>query len=142
MKPAHILLVEDNEGDIVLTIDAFEECKVKTKISVARNGQEALDFLFRQGVFQSESKPDLILMDINIPIYNGHEVLKRIKEHPELKKIPVIMLTTSSSKKDINMAYNNHTNSYVKKPLEMEEFFTTILKIEEFWLQLSTLTDE
>ncbi len=142
MKPAHILLVEDNEGDIVLTIDAFEECKVKTKISVARNGQEALDFLFRQGAFQSESKPDLILMDINIPIYNGHEVLKRIKEHPELKKIPVIMLTTSSSKKDINMAYNNHTNSYVKKPLEMEEFFNTILKIEEFWLQLSTLTDE
>ncbi|MCC5930915.1 MAG: response regulator [Cyclobacteriaceae bacterium] len=141
MKPAHILLVEDNEGDIVLTLDAFEECKIKTEISVVKNGQEAIDFLFKKGEFKNAKKPDLILLDINIPIFNGHEVLKQIKEDSKLKKIPVIMLTTSSNKKDIEIAYENHSNSYVKKPLDMNEFLTAILKIEEFWLQLSTLAD-
>ncbi|SDA58725.1 Response regulator receiver domain-containing protein [Algoriphagus alkaliphilus] len=141
MKPAHILLVEDNEGDIILTLDAFEESKIKTKISVVKNGQEALDFLFRRGEYTKAEKPDLILLDINIPIFNGHEVLKQIKYHDALKKIPVIMLTTSSSQKDVNQAYENHSNSYVKKPLDMDEFLEAILKIEEFWLQLSTLPD-
>lgn len=141
MQLAHILLVEDNEGDIILTLDAFEESKIKTQISVARNGQEALDFLFQKGQFADAQRPDLILLDINIPIYNGHEVLKFIKEDDSVKKIPVIMLTTSSSQKDINLAYENHANSYVKKPLDMEEFLQAILKIEEFWLQLSKLAD-
>ncbi|SEF94158.1 response regulator [Algoriphagus boritolerans] len=139
MKPAHILLVEDNEGDIILTLDAFEESKIKTDISVVKNGQEALDFLFQRGEYAEVEKPDLILLDINIPIYNGHEVLRQIKTTDSLKKIPVIMLTTSSSQKDINLAYENHSNSYVKKPLDMEEFLQAILKIEEFWLQLSKL---
>lgn len=138
LKPVHILLVEDNEGDILLTLDAFEEAKVTTEISVVRNGQEALDFLFKQGTFIDSKKPDLILLDINIPIYSGHEVLKQIKAHNELKKIPVIMLTTSSNQSDIDKAYENYTNSYVKKPLDMEEFLQAILKIEAFWLQLST----
>jgi CheY-like chemotaxis protein len=141
MKAAHILLVEDNEGDIILTLDAFEESKIKTDISVVKNGQEALDFLFRRGEYTKAEKPDLILLDINIPIFNGHEVLKQIKSHDALKKIPVIMLTTSSSQKDVNQAYENHSNSYVKKPLDMEEFLQAILKIEEFWLQLSRLAD-
>lgn len=141
MKPAHILLVEDNEGDIILTLDAFEESKIITDISVVKNGQEALDFLFQRGEYAEVGKPDLILLDINIPIFNGHEVLKQIKSHDVLKKIPVIMLTTSSSQKDINQAYENHSNSYVKKPLDMEEFLEAILKIEEFWLQLSKLAD-
>lgn len=141
LKPVHILLVEDNEGDIVLTIDAFEESKVSTEISVARNGQEALDFLYKRNTYSQVKKPDLILLDINIPIYNGHEVLKQIKTDDHLKKIPVIMLTTSSNQKDIDKAYANHTNSYVKKPLNMDEFLEAILKIEAFWLQLSTLAD-
>ena len=140
-KPVHILLVEDNEGDILLTHDAFEESKVKTEISVARNGKEALDFLFKRGTFANSRRPDLILLDINIPIYNGHEVLKQIKGDVHLKKIPVIMLTTSSNRKDIDQAYDNHTNSYVEKPLNMEEFLAAILKIEAFWLQLSTLSE-
>lgn len=135
-----ILLVADNEGDIILTLDAFEECKVKTAISVAKNGQEALDFLFKRGRFTEAKKPDLILLDINIPIFNGHEVLKQIKADPKLKKIPVIMLTTSSNQKDINDAYGSHCTSYVKKPLEISEFLTAILKIEEFWLQITTLS--
>lgn len=139
MNHAHILLVEDNEGDILLTLEAFEECKMKTEISVAKNGQEALDFVFKRNAFANVKKPDLILLDINIPVFNGHEVLRQIKADTKLKKIPVIMLTTSSSQKDIHEAYENHCNSYVKKPLEMSEFLSAILKIEEFWLQLTTL---
>jgi len=141
MKLAHILLVDDNEGDILLTKEAFEESKVKTTISVAKNGKEALDFLFKKGLFANAKKPDLILLDINMPIINGHEVLRQIKADVNLKKIPVIMLTTSSSEKDISTAYENHCNSYIKKPLEMSEFFEAALKIEEFWLQLSTLSN-
>ena len=141
LKLAHILLVEDNEGDILLTMEAFEECRVKTKISVAKNGLEALDFLFKRGAFADVKKPDLILLDINIPIFNGHEVLRQIKADANLKKIPVIILTTSSNQKDLNEAYENHCNSYVKKPLDMNEFITAILKIEEFWLHLTTLSN-
>jgi CheY-like chemotaxis protein len=140
MKLVHILLVDDNEGDILLTKEAFEESKVKITISVAKNGKEALDFLFKRGVFTDAKKPDLILLDINMPIINGHEVLRQIKADVNLKKIPVIMLTTSSSEKDISTAYENHCNSYIKKPLEMSEFFKAALKIEEFWLQLTTLS--
>jgi len=138
IKLAHILLVEDNDGDILLTLEAFEECKVKTEISVTKNGKEALDFVFKRGKFTDAKTPDLILLDINIPIYNGHEVLKQIKLDEILKKIPIIMLTTSSSQKDINDAYSNYCNSYIKKPLDIDEFMSAILKIEEFWLQLTT----
>jgi CheY-like chemotaxis protein len=141
LKPVHILLVEDNEGDIVLTMDAFEESKINTNISVVRNGQEAVDFLYKRDRFTEENKPDLILLDINIPILNGHEVLKIIKQDTELKKIPVIMLTTSSNTRDINLSYENYANSYVTKPIEMEDFLKAILKIEEFWLQLCKLAD-
>lgn len=138
-KPAHILLVEDNEGDILLTIDAFEESKFNTLVSVARNGKEALDFLKKKGKYSDVQKPDLILLDINIPIFSGHEVLEEIKKDENFKKIPVIMLTTSSNQKDIEKAYGNYCNSYIQKPLEMEEFMKAVLKIEEFWLQLTTL---
>lgn len=141
LKLAHILLVEDNEGDILLTLDAFEESKLDTKVSIARNGQEALDFLRKKGEFQNVQRPDLVLLDINIPILNGLEVLEDIKKDESLKKIPVIMLTTSSNQKDIESAYKNYCNSYVKKPLEMEDFMEAILKIEEFWLQLSVLSN-
>ncbi|WP_339924578.1 response regulator [uncultured Cyclobacterium sp.] len=139
IKLANILLVEDNEGDIVLILEAFEELKIKAEINIAKNGQEALDYLFERGTKNKSKKPDLILLDINIPIYNGHEVLKQIKEDPILKKTPVIMLTTSTNQKDINKAYQNHCNSYVKKPLNVDEFLDAILKIEQFWLQLSIL---
>jgi CheY-like chemotaxis protein len=140
-KPAHILLVEDNEGDILLTLDAFEECKLKSEVSVAKNGKEALDFLFMRGEFTDVKRPDLILLDVNLPIFNGHEVLQQIKSDPNLKKIPVIMLTTSSNQRDIDKAYENHCNSYVKKPLEISEFLSAILKIEEFWLEITTLSN-
>ena len=141
IKLAHILLVEDNDGDILLTLEAFEESRLKTDISVVKNGNEALDFLFKRGAFKNVNRPDLILLDINIPIFNGHEVLQQIKADSDLKKIPVIMLTTSSNQQDINKAYNNHCNSYIKKPLNMTEFLGAILKIEEFWLELTTLSN-
>lgn len=141
LKPVHLLLVEDNEGDIVLTLDAFEESKIQTNISVVRNGQEAIDFLYKRNGYEQENKPDLVLLDINIPILNGHEVLKIIKQDAELKKIPVIMLTTSSNTRDINLSYENYANSYVTKPIEMEDFLKAILKIEEFWLQLCKLAE-
>jgi CheY-like chemotaxis protein len=136
---AHILLVEDNEGDILLTLEAFEECNLRTEISIAKNGQEALDFLYKRGKFTEVKKPNLILLDVNIPIFNGHEVLKIIKEDAILKKIPVIMLTTSSSEQDVNNAYENHCSSYVQKPLEIGEFLEAIFKIGEFYLNLITL---
>ncbi len=141
MKDVHILLVEDNEGDIVLTLDAFEESKIKTNISVVKNGSDALDFLFKKGNFASVERPDLILLDINIPVFNGHEVLRSIKEDNSLKKIPVIVLTTSSNQKDINKAYENYANSYVTKPIDMDDFLNAVLKIEDFWLQLCKLAD-
>lgn len=140
LNKAHILLVEDNEGDILLTTEAFEESNIDSKISVARNGQEALDFLYKTGNFVNVEKPDLILLDINMPILNGHEVLDRIKNDNDLKTIPVIMLTTSSNQQDIDRAYKNHANSYIIKPIEIQDFLETIQKIEEFWLQISTLS--
>lgn len=141
MKNAHILLVEDNEGDIVLTIEAFEECKISPKISVVKTGKDALDFLFQKGIYDRVEKPDLILMDINLPIFSGHEVLKQIKADSILKKIPVIILTTSTSAKDVDLAYEYQANSYVKKPMEMEAFLEAISKISEFWLELSSFPD-
>ena len=138
-KLAHILLVEDNEGDVLLTLEAFEECRLKTKVSVARNGQEALDFLFKRGEFTEVDKPDLILLDINMPVFNGLEVLQKIKTEPKIKNIPVVMLTTSSNQNDVDKAYENNCNSYVKKPLNMSDFLDAIIKIEQFWLQLTTL---
>lgn len=139
MKEAHILLVEDNEGDILLTIEAFEESKIKTNIDVVKNGQDALDYVYQRGKFKNVPKPDLILLDINIPIINGHEVLEELKSDAVLKKIPIIILTTSNNQKDIQRAYEKHSNSYVTKPIDMEGFLKAILKIEEFWLQLSKL---
>lgn len=139
IKPVHILLIEDNEGDIFLTLEAFEESKIRTNISIARNGKEALDFLHNKGEFVHSERPDLIILDINIPIFNGHEILRIIKEDNDLKKIPVIILTTSSDDKDITKAYEGYANCYVTKEIEMDNFMKAILKIENFWLQLCKL---
>jgi CheY-like chemotaxis protein len=141
MRKVNVLLVEDNEGDILLTREAFEESKVQADLSVVRNGQEALDFLFKRKDYEDAQKPDIILLDINIPIYNGHEVLQQIKTDEQLKTIPVIMLTTSNSQEDVKKSYEQHCNTYIVKPLNMDEFLKVILKIDEFWLQLSVIPD-
>ena len=139
MHPVHILLVEDNEGDILLTTEALEEGKILNKLSIARDGREALDFLNKTAKFENAQSPDLILLDVNLPRHNGHEVLKYIKTHDSFKHIPVIMLTTSSSQKDINESYSNHANCYITKPIEVNDFMEAVTKIKEFWINLTRL---
>lgn len=141
MKELHILLVEDNEGDVVLTFDAFEESKIKTKISVAKNGKEALDFLFKRESFKDVEKPDLVLLDLNIPIFSGMEVLKEVKQHPILKTTPIIILTTSSNPIEISKAYEYQANSFLTKPINMTEILKIILSFEEFWLKIYKFSD-
>lgn len=139
MKPIHILLVEDNEGDILLTTEALNERKIVNEVSVARDGVEALAFLTKKGAFVEAKTPDLILLDINLPKMNGHDVLGVIKEDEELKKIPVIMLTTSSSKRDIDRSYEKGANCYITKPVDMDDFLNTISSIENFWISVVQL---
>lgn len=137
MKIKQVLLVEDNEGDIVLTSEAFEECNFKTEIKVARNGKEAITFLFDE--YDNSELPCLILLDINLPLLNGHEVLKKIKENEKTKHIPVAILTTSSAVSDINLAYNNHANCFITKPADINDFFETINSLGNFWLNTCRL---
>ncbi|MBW0162397.1 MAG: response regulator [Sediminibacterium sp. Gen4] len=139
MKPIHILLVEDNEGDILLTTEALNDRKIANEVSIARDGTEALDFLRKTGKFSEAATPDLILLDINLPKMNGHDVLGVIKNDDELKKIPVIMLTTSSSKRDIDMSYEKGANCYITKPVDMDDFLHTISSIENFWISVVQL---
>lgn len=139
MKEVHILLVEDNEGDIVLTLEAFEESKILNKFSVVRNGKEALDFLFRNPPFTEAKEPDIVLLDINLPLKSGIEVLQEVKNDDRVKHIPVIMLTTSSSEKDISLSYKHHANCYITKPVEVSKFLEAVNAIEHFWLQIVSL---
>ncbi len=138
-KEVHILLVEDNEGDIVLTKEAFDHGSFPNRISVARDGEEALDFLFRRKAFSDEEKPDLILMDINIPKINGLEVLDIVKNDESLKSIPVIVLTTSSDLMDVKSAYSKHVNCYIIKPIDYAKFSQAVSDIENFWFTLVTI---
>tara|TARA_R100001143_G_scaffold63592_2_gene73066 strand:+ start:5551 stop:5979 length:429 start_codon:yes stop_codon:yes gene_type:complete len=142
MKQVHILLVEDNEGDILLTTEALEEGKIANDLSVVKNGKDAVDFLFKKGEFKDAKSPDLILLDINLPLKNGHEVLEVIKTNDNTKHIPVIMLTTSSSENDIILAYKHHANCYITKPVEVEDFIKAVSSIEEFWFNLVLLPKE
>lgn len=139
MKPIHILLVEDNEGDILLTIEAFAEGKVTNNVSVVKDGKEAIDFLNQVGNYSTNELPDLILLDINLPKQNGHEVLHVIKTTERLKSIPVIMLTTSSSEMDILKAYKNYVNCYITKPIDVVDFMKVIAQIEDFWISIVKL---
>jgi chemotaxis family two-component system response regulator Rcp1 len=139
MKEVHILLVEDNEGDIVLTIEALNEAKIINRISVARDGAEAVRLLNREQEFEGCDLPDLILLDINLPRVDGMEVLSIIKNDTELKRIPVIMLTTSSSEKDILTSYDNHANCYITKPVDLNRFMDVVRTIEDFWISIVKL---
>jgi CheY-like chemotaxis protein len=133
MNSAHILLVEDNEGDILLTREALEARKLIKKIDIAKNGVLAIDFLENILINEGNLLPDLILLDINLPKKNGQEVLQFIKTHDSLKQIPVIMLTTSSSDRDVIASYRNHANCYIMKPVDVDNFMEVITRIEDFW---------
>jgi chemotaxis family two-component system response regulator Rcp1 len=130
-KEIHILLVEDNEGDIVLAREALEEAGIKNRITVITDGEKALEYLFCN---DNNRKPDLILLDMNLPKVNGMEVLAKIKADEALKIIPVVMLTTSTSEQDVLEAYRNYVNCYINKPIDLEEFIVVIKNIESFWL--------
>lgn len=139
MKSVHILLAEDSEGDILLTKEAFEEARILNTLSVVTDGHEAICFLEKSGIYTNVSRPDLILLDVNMPKKTGHEVLHFIKNDDRFKMIPVIMLTTSSSEKDIQSSYSNYVNCYIVKPVEVDNFLKVISTIEDFWLQITRL---
>lgn len=134
-----LLLVEDNPGDIRLTQEAFKECHVRVHLSVAMDGVEAIDFLRQQGKFKDAPRPDLILLDLNLPKKSGREVLSEIKNDPDLKRIPVVVMTTSKAQQDIQRAYTLNANCYVTKPVELDEFMGVVQSIEDFWLTKATL---
>ena len=139
MKSIHILLVENNEGDIVLTTEALEEGKICDKISVVKDGDAAIQFLNREGLFQNVQVPDLVLLDINLPKRNGFEVLEYIKTAEHLKQIPVIILTTSSSERDVIESYKHYASCYIIKPVDVRDFIIAIEKIEDFWINIVKL---
>lgn len=139
MKSVHVLLVEDNEGDVFLTTEALEDSKFVGEISIARDGQEALDYVFKTNGFEDRNTPDLILLDVNLPKKSGHEVLEELKAHPIHKRIPVIILTTSSSRRDIDRCYENHANCYITKPVEVNDFLEAMATIEQFWMNIASL---
>lgn len=138
-KEVQILLVEDNEGDIMLAKEALKNTRFITHISVSRDGEEALDFLFSKSNSRGHELPDLVLLDINMPRVNGFEVLTVMKENEKLKVIPVVMLTTSSAEKDIELAYKHRANCYITKPLDIEKFIEMVQKMEDFWLSIVKL---
>jgi len=134
MGPVSILLVEDNEGDVLLTRVALEEAKILFNMSVVRDGKEAINFLNKEGVYTDAVMPQLVLLDINLPKKNGHEVLKYIKANEDVKHIPVIMLTTSSSQKDIDMAFDNGASGFITKSSDVNEFLTSVTSVINLWI--------
>lgn len=134
MNEVHILLVEDNEGDIILTTEAFKDMKLENKISVVRDGEEALRFLNRAGEYSSVSLPQLILMDINLPGLDGKQLLDIIKKDKELKEIPVVMLTCSDKDADISDCYDKQVNWYITKPIDYDKYTKVMHEIEAFYV--------
>ena len=139
LKIVEILLIEDNPGDARLTQEALNEGKVKNNLQIAYDGVEATDFLFRRNQYQDAPRPDLIILDLNLPKKNGQEVLAEIKADDNLKSIPVIVLTISKAEEDIIRSYNLHANCFLIKPIDLNQFFDVVRSIEDFWLSLVKL---
>ena len=139
LKPIDILLIEDNPGDVRLTIEGLKEGKVLNNLSVMSNGVEAMVFLRREGTYANAPRPELILLDLNLPRKDGREVLAEIKNDDNLKCIPVVILTSSQAEQDIVKSYNLHANCYITKPVELDQFLGVIKNIEQFWLTVVKL---
>jgi CheY-like chemotaxis protein len=133
-KPAEVLLVEDNPGDVRLTKEALLEGKVMNRLSVAPDGEEALRFLRRSAGYETAPRPDLVLLDLNLPKKDGREVLAEIKADERLRRIPVIVLTTSKADEDVIKSYQLHANCYITKPVDFGQFISVVKSIEDFWL--------
>ncbi len=138
-RPIDILLVEDNPGDVRLTIEALRDSKVRNHLHVATDGVEAMAFLRREGQHADAVRPDLILLDLNLPRMDGRQVLAELKADPALKVIPVVVLTTSRAEQDILRSYELQANCYISKPVDLEQFITVVRSIEDFWLTIVTL---
>lgn len=134
-KPIEILLIEDNSGDNKLTTEVFMKAAVPNKVHVVTNGADAMKFLKQDGKFQESVRPNIIFLDLNIPKKDGREILKEIKADPDLKYIPIIVLTTSESEQDIKNTYEHYANAYITKPIDLDEFIKVIKSIEEYWLK-------
>ncbi len=138
-KPVDVLLVEDDPGDVLLTQETLLGSKIRTNLHVVSDGVEALAFLRREGTYQGVPRPDLILLDLNMPRKDGREVLADIKQDPDLKTIPVAVLTTSSQDEDILKSYELHANCYITKPVGLEQFSTVVQSLEDFWFAIVRL---
>ena len=141
-RPVEILLVEDNPGDVRLTREALKDAKVLNNLSVVGDGEEALDFLHRRGRYSSAPRPDLILLDLNLPRKDGREVLEEIKKDDALMVIPVVVLTTSKAEEDVVRSYKLHANCYIPKPVDFDRFMEVIRQLENFWLAVVRLPQE
>ncbi len=137
-----ILLVEDNPGDVRLTQEAMKEGKMRNNLSVARDGVEAMAFLRQEGEFKDVPRPDVVLLDLNLPKKDGREVLAEIKADPDLRRIPVVVLTSSKADEDIIRSYDSHANCYVTKPGDLEQFMEVVRSVEGFWVQIVKLPKE
>jgi chemotaxis family two-component system response regulator Rcp1 len=138
-KVVDILMVEDDPGDARLTIEALKRSKVHTHLTVVGDGIEALDFLHCEGEYSDAARPDIILLDLNMPRMNGRELLTRIKQDPELQSIPVVVLTTSSEEEDIERSYFSHANCFITKPVDLKQFMSVVQSIDEFWFTVVKL---
>jgi CheY-like chemotaxis protein len=137
--PIEILLVEDNPGDVRLTQEALKEGKVYSNLHTVKDGVEAMEYLRREGKYKDVPRPDIILLDLNLPRKDGREVLEEIKRDEKLKRIPVVVLTTSKAEEDVLRTYNLHANCYVTKPVDLEKFMVVVKTIDSFWLTVVTL---
>jgi two-component system, chemotaxis family, response regulator Rcp1 len=140
-KTMRILLVEDNPADVRLTQEALKEWHAPVNLDVAKDGIHAISFLRRESPFESALRPDLILLDLNLPLRDGREVLREIKTNPDLKQIPVVVLTTSKAEDDVFKSYDLHANCYITKPVEFEDFIRVVRAIERFWLSTARLPE-
>jgi CheY-like chemotaxis protein len=139
-RPLDVLLIEDDPGDELITREAFEQGAVtSTTLHVARDGQDGLDFLYRRGAHRDAPRPDLILLDLNLPKYDGRQLLQTLKADSDLRHIPVVVLTTSSAQEDILRSYQLHANAYVTKSVDVDQFMDTVRQIEEFFVQVARL---
>lgn len=141
-KPFHVLLVEDDPGDARLTLEALKKIGYRSQVTLAVDGEKALDCLFQRGAYSASPLPDLVLLDLNLPKVNGHEVLKEVKDDTRLKRIPVVILSSSSAEEDIQRAYDSHANCYVTKPIGLSPYFSAIQSIGDFWFKFATLAGE
>lgn len=138
-SPIEVLLVEDDPGDVLMTREAFEDHKVTNKLHVVSNGADAMAFLRKEGEWEQAPTPDLVLLDLNLPRMDGREVLAAVKEDPQLRSIPVVVLTTSEAEEDILRSYHLHANAYVTKPVDFERFIEVVRRIDDFFVSVVKL---